>query len=90
MTKDRDRILVLGAGYVGLVTAVGMASLGRDVDIVELDPRRHALLERGVVPIHEAGLQAGFDRPGTRHPSDGRSGGRHVGHCVRVCRYPDR
>ena len=62
MTTDRDRILVLGAGYVGLVTAIGFASLGRDVDIVESDPRRHALLGRGVVPIHEAGLQAGFDQ----------------------------
>jgi UDPglucose 6-dehydrogenase len=53
-------IIVIGAGYVGLVTAVGLAGPGRSVTVVEIEQRRLASLERGVVPIHEAGLQDAF------------------------------
>ena len=52
---------VIGAGYVGLVTAVGLAGLGQDVRLVEAAPERLAALRAGRVPIHEAGLQEGFD-----------------------------
>jgi UDPglucose 6-dehydrogenase len=56
-----QRILVIGAGYVGLVTAVGFASMGHDVDVVERWPERHDALVAGRVPIFEAGLQEAFD-----------------------------
>ncbi len=56
-----QRILVIGAGYVGLVTAVGLASLGHDVEVVETRPDRLEALKAGRVPIFEAGLQAAFD-----------------------------
>jgi UDPglucose 6-dehydrogenase len=56
-----QRILVIGAGYVGLVTAVGLASLGHDVEVVETRPDRFDALMAGRVPIFEAGLQDAFD-----------------------------
>jgi UDPglucose 6-dehydrogenase len=56
-----QRILVIGAGYVGLVTAVGLASLGHDVEVVEVRPDRFDALVAGRVPIFEAGLQDAFD-----------------------------
>lgn len=55
------RILVIGAGYVGLVTAVGFASMGHDVDVVETWPQRYDALLAGRVPIFEAGLQEAFE-----------------------------
>lgn len=56
-----QRILVIGAGYVGLVTAVGFASMGHDVDVVETWPERFDALAAGRVPIFEAGLQEAFE-----------------------------
>ena len=56
-----QRILVIGAGYVGLVTAVGLASLGHEVDVVETRRDRLDALRAGRVPIFEAGLQDAFD-----------------------------
>jgi len=47
---------VIGAGYVGLVTAVGLVELGHSVHLVEIREDRLALLRRGVPPIHEIGL----------------------------------
>ena len=42
-TMDRllglDRIVVLGAGYIGLEFAVSLRNLGKDVTVVELQPR---------------------------------------------------
>lgn len=60
-TTQPQRILVIGAGYVGLVTAVGFASMGHRVDVVETWPERYEALVAGRVPIFEAGLQEAFD-----------------------------
>lgn len=49
-------IAVIGAGYVGLVTAGGLAHLGHRVRLGEADPERVQMLERGEVPIFEQGL----------------------------------
>jgi UDPglucose 6-dehydrogenase len=49
-------IAVIGAGHVGLVTAVGFAHHGRPVRIGEADPERLALLGSGRVPFSEEGL----------------------------------
>jgi len=53
-------LLVVGAGYVGLVTAVGLANLGHRVLVVEKRPDRLEALREGRVPIHEAGLPEAF------------------------------
>ncbi len=50
-------IAVIGAGYVGLVSAVGFAAMGHRVELVETDPGRLAALRRGEVPFTEAGVQ---------------------------------
>jgi UDPglucose 6-dehydrogenase len=50
-------IAVVGAGYVGLVSAVGFAGMGHAVELVETDPVRLAALRRGEVPFTEAGVQ---------------------------------
>jgi UDPglucose 6-dehydrogenase len=49
-------ISIIGAGYVGLVTAAGFAELGHNVTLVEIDPERVSTLESGVLPISEPGL----------------------------------
>jgi UDPglucose 6-dehydrogenase len=52
-----DRVLcVIGAGYVGLVTAAGLAEAGREVRVVEIDADRRAAVAAGISPIFEPGL----------------------------------
>ena len=50
------KIAVVGAGYVGLVTAACLAELGNDVVCVDRDHGRVAMLQAGGVPIFEPGL----------------------------------
>lgn len=47
---------VIGAGYVGLVQAAGLAALGHRVRVGERSPERLAQLEAGEVPIYEPDL----------------------------------
>lgn len=49
-------VAVIGAGYVGLVTAGGLAHLGHRVRVGEMRADRVAMLENGEVPIFEHGL----------------------------------
>ena len=56
MSPTPRRIVVVGAGYVGLVTAVGLATKGHRVEVVETNPDRLSILREGRSPIHEAGL----------------------------------
>lgn len=51
------KITIVGAGYVGLVTAAGFAEMGNTVVCVESDAAKVRMLESGVVPIHEPGLE---------------------------------
>lgn len=52
------KISVIGAGYVGLVTAACLADVGNDVVCLDVDEQRIAKLREGVSPIHEPGLDA--------------------------------
>ena len=54
------RITVIGAGYVGLVTGVGLATSGHDVTFVERNRRRLDELREGRMPIEEPGLADAF------------------------------
>lgn len=49
-------IAVIGAGYVGLTTAAGLAHLGHDVTCADIDAERVAALQRDELPIVEPGL----------------------------------
>ncbi|MDA8209470.1 MAG: UDP-glucose/GDP-mannose dehydrogenase family protein [Actinomycetota bacterium] len=51
------RVLVVGAGYVGLTSAVCFAHLGHEVVCVEANPSRLAPLLECRSPIHEPGLE---------------------------------
>jgi UDPglucose 6-dehydrogenase len=49
--------VVVGAGYVGLVTAACFADLGNRIIAVDIDEDRIAGLRRGEMPIYEPGLE---------------------------------
>jgi UDPglucose 6-dehydrogenase len=60
-------IVVIGAGYVGLVTGASLARLGpHRVTLVEKDPARLDELRRGIMPIAEPGLGEAFREAGER------------------------
>ena len=46
-----------GAGYVGLVTGVGLAALGHKVISMDLDQKRLAMLRDGKSAVYEDGLE---------------------------------
>ncbi len=50
------RIGVIGTGYVGLVSAVGMAALGHEVVGMDKDENKIRKLKRGELPFYEEGL----------------------------------
>ncbi|WP_181784386.1 nucleotide sugar dehydrogenase, partial [Pseudonocardia pini] len=64
------RVCVVGAGYVGLVSAVGLAAHGHQVTCVDADPARVAAIMAGTSPIVEPGLAELLER--------------HVGRSVRA------
>src|SRR3954449_395539 len=53
---EREPIGVIGAGWVGLVTAACFAELGHEVWARDIVPEKIESLSRGEVPIHEPGL----------------------------------
>ena len=50
------KLVVLGAGYVGLTTSACLANLGHDVTCCDIDAERIAALRQFQVPIFEPGL----------------------------------
>jgi UDPglucose 6-dehydrogenase len=53
---DREPLGVIGAGWVGLVTAACFADLGHDVWVRDVVQEKIDILSRGEVPIYEPGL----------------------------------
>lgn len=51
------KVAVVGTGYVGLVTGVVLAELGHDVTCVDRDIRKVEMINSGIPPIYEAGLE---------------------------------
>ncbi len=52
------RVSIVGAGYVGLVTGVGLAEQGHSVVCVDSDAEKVAQIRSGVSPFFEPGLEA--------------------------------
>ncbi len=51
------RVVVFGAGYVGLVTGTVLAYVGHDVTLVDVREEVVAAVQQGLSPIYEPGLE---------------------------------
>ena len=54
-------IVIIGTGYVGLVTGVGLASLGNKVTFIDLDTDKISKLNNKKLPFYEPGLEKYFE-----------------------------
>ena len=54
--KNLMQVSVIGAGYVGLVTAACLADVGNVVLCIDIDAGKIERLQRSEIPIHEPGL----------------------------------
>ncbi len=55
-------IAVVGTGYVGLSTGVGLAELGHQVTCTDIDANKISTLQSGRSPIAEAGMDEALER----------------------------
>ena len=53
--------IIGGAGYVGLITGLGISTMGHDVIATDIDKDKIDLLKNGVPPIYEEGLKSLLD-----------------------------
>ncbi len=60
------RLFLVGAGHVGLVTAVGLAKLGHELVVSDIDAGRIERLQAGEPPIYEPGLREALLELGAR------------------------
>jgi UDPglucose 6-dehydrogenase len=56
------KVVVIGTGYVGLVTGACLADVGNDVLCIDIDEAKVNGLRNGVIPIHEDGLDTVVNR----------------------------
>jgi len=61
LTLHNMNIVIIGTGYVGLVTGVGLASLGNKVSFIDLDTDKISKLNNKNLPFYEPGLGEYFE-----------------------------
>ncbi|MHB9094565.1 MAG: UDP-glucose dehydrogenase family protein [Eubacteriales bacterium] len=52
------KIAVLGTGYVGLTTGIGLANFGSNVLCLDIEEDKISALKEGLMPIYEPGMEA--------------------------------
>ena len=62
----KHKVTFIGAGYVGIVNALGMASRGVEVWLVDNVEERINSLQKGVPPIYEEGIESYFSNPAVK------------------------
>lgn len=51
------KICVIGTGYVGLIASVGLSDFGNEIIGVDIDEKKVKMLNRGISPIYEPGVE---------------------------------
>jgi UDPglucose 6-dehydrogenase len=56
-------ISIIGTGYVGLPTGVGLAELGNQVTCIDKDEHKISDLRSGKITLFESGVETSFPMP---------------------------